>query len=399
MMKKCLQPIVFDLFCGCGGLSLGLEQSGMKIEWANEFWPEAAETYRATHQQTTLFREDASQLLLRLFAKDSSLPRRGDVDILTGGPPCQGFSGFNRHRSHDDPRNSMVEVFLGFVDFLRPRIVLMENVSGMLAMNNGQVVDLLLSTFKGFGYNVRLGVLQAGYYGLPQNRWRVFILASLNNTTLPEFPEPTHIFPRTTLFGATGFRDNVIKPPKERNLFWNPLPTVTVGEAISDLPPMQNGQGTEICDYEREPETVYQNILREGSTKLYDHICTNHGAIMYSRICSIPKLPGAGWLDLPEGLKPKNLVRHGDDRYPNRFGRLHWQGIFNTILTKPYPYWGRVIHPEQDRVLSVRECARAQSFPDWVRFFGKLSDKYKQVGNAVPPFLAKAIGLKIMDAL
>jgi DNA (cytosine-5)-methyltransferase 1 len=162
---------------------------------------------------------------------------------------------------------------------------------------------------------------------------------------------------------------------------------------------MQNGEGTEVSDYESEPESEYQLTLRDGSKKVYDHICTNHGAIMLERMRAIPKHPGAGWLDLPERLKPKNLLRHGDNRYDNRFGRLHWEGTFNTILTKPYPYWGRVIHPEQDRVLSVRECARAQSFPDSVRFSGSLSDKYKQVGNAVPPILAKAIGLKIVRAI
>lgn len=119
---------------------------------------------------------------------------------------------------------------------------------------------------------------------------------------------------------------------------------------------------------------------------------------MLARCSAVPRRPGAGWLDLPEHLKPKNLLRHGDDRYPNRFGRLHWSGTFNTILTQALPYWGRVIHPEQDRVISVRESARAQGFSDAVRFFGPQTHQYAQVGNAVPPPLARAIGIEIMRA-
>ena len=120
---------------------------------------------------------------------------------------------------------------------------------------------------------------------------------------------------------------------------------------------------------------------------------------MLPRICAVPKRPGAGWLDLPEHLKPRNLAKHQDKRYENRFGRLWWSGTFNTIVTRPYPYWGRFIHPEQDRVLSVRECARAQSLPDRMAFSGSLKSKYVQVGNAVPPLLAYAIGKQIMSAM
>ena len=119
---------------------------------------------------------------------------------------------------------------------------------------------------------------------------------------------------------------------------------------------------------------------------------------MYSRCKAIPKKPGAGWLDLPYNLKPKNLLRHGDNRYPNRFGRLHWEGIFNTILTHPFPYWSRIFHPEQNRIISARECARAQGIDDNVLFFGKSTNIYKQIGNAVPPPLAKAIGNEIIKA-
>ena len=120
---------------------------------------------------------------------------------------------------------------------------------------------------------------------------------------------------------------------------------------------------------------------------------------MLDRVYAIPCKPKAGWLDLPEDLKPKNLLRHGDNRYPNRFGRLWWEGIFNTILSEANPYWGRVIHPLQHRVISVRESARAQGIPDCVNFNGKLSKQYRQAGNAVPPPLAELIGREIINAM
>ena len=347
------RPTVFDLFCGCGGLSLGLEQVGMKIQWANDCWADAVQTFRESHPKTVVFDDNAEKLFARLHARDSELPRRGDVDLLAGGPPCQGFSGYNRHRSPEDPRNSLVEVFLDFVDFLKPRFVLMENVPGMLSIDNGMVARSVLGIFNDLGYQADLRVLQAGYYGLPQNRWRVFVLAALKGYCIPSFPLPTHEFYRTTVFGAKSFPSAVMKYPSVGDLFWQPEPMVTVRDAISDLPPIVNGGGTEKCLHIENPQSDYQGSLRNGEKNIYDHICNHHGSKMYERICAVPKRPGAGWLDLPDHLKPKNLVRHGDKRYDNRFGRLHWEGTFNTILTRAYPYWSRVIHPDQDRVLSV----------------------------------------------
>ena len=177
-----------------------------------------------------------------------------------------------------------------------------------------------------------------------------------------------------------------------------PKDTVNVGDAISDLPPIENGSGSERMLYENKPISDYQAMLRNGNNFLFNDVCSKMGPVMMKRIRKVPKRPGAGWLDLPDDLKPKNLIKHGDNRYPNRFGRLHWEGIFNTILTKPEPYWGRVVHPTEDRVISVREVL-TQSFPDNVIFKGRLSEQYKQVGNAVPPLLATAIGHEVVKAL
>jgi DNA (cytosine-5)-methyltransferase 1 len=195
------------------------------------------------------------------------------------------------------------------------------------------------------------------------------------------------------------FRDNVIKPPVSGlDLFHQIAPHVTVADAISDLPLIENGCGEDESIYGVAPNSIYQSNLRNNCQKVWNHRCNRLGELMLTRCKAVPKRPGAGWLDLPQELKPRNLARHGDKRYDNRFGRLHWEGTFNTILTKVEPYWGRVFHPEQNRVISVRECARAQGFNDSVRFFGSLAECYAQVGNAVPPILGKVIGAKIIEA-
>jgi len=388
-----------DLFAGCGGLSIGLGQAGIDVRWANEIDAYAAETYRKSHPGCTVFEEDVNLLYQRLLDRDRNLPRPGEVDLVAGGPPCQGFSGYNRHRRVKDPRNSLVESFLDVVAHLKPKYVLMENVPGMLSLDKGRVPTLLLAALESLGYEARLGILQAGYYGLPQNRWRVFIVAATSGLTLPTFPLPVHAFPRTTIFGATAFRANVVKPLNSKaDLFWQPAPTVTVGNAISDLPEIPNGGGADECNYASAASCSYQQMLRGNNFAVWNHKCTQLGDLMLERCKAVPKRPGAGWLDLPEHLKPKNLLRHGDDRYPNRFGRLHWQGTFNTILTQALPYWGRVIHPEQDRVISIRESARAQGFSDLVRFFGPQTSCYVQVGNAVPPPLGRALGREFLRA-
>ncbi len=388
-----------DLFAGCGGLTFGLGQAGFDVRWANEIDGHAAETHRQSHPGCTVFEEDVNLLYRRLLDADADLPRPGDVDMVAGGPPCQGFSGYNRHRHGEDTRNSLVESFLDVVAHLKPRYVLMENVPGMLSLDKGRVPALLLAALELLGYQARLGILQAGYYGVPQNRWRVFIVAAAAGSTLPSFPLPVHAFPRSTIFGATAFRTNVIKPPDSgSDLFWQPKPTVTVSDAISELPEIGNGGGADEMPYGSLPRSPFQAEVRRGSMVLHDHRCARLDELMLTRCAAVPRRPGAGWLDLPEHLKPRNLLRHGDDRYANRFGRLHWGGTFNTILTRAMPYWGAVFHPEQDRVISVRESARAQGFPDHVRFAGPLSSRYRQVGNAVPPLLGESLGRAILHA-
>jgi|TARA_Y100000031_G_C8196705_1_gene374056 DNA (cytosine-5)-methyltransferase 1 len=220
--------LAYDFFAGCGGLSKGLENAGVNVLWANESDEHAAQSYRASHPNTEIIVDDANVLLHRFINGSRSLPKPGEVDLVVGGPPCQGFSGFNRNRRLDDPRNSLIETFLGFITYLNPKYVLMENVPGLLSLGNGSALNAILSELKDLDFTTSLGILQAGHYGVPQNRWRVFIWGAKPGHNLPMFPAPTHEFPRKTVFGATSHREFIIKAPVNGDGSLHPLlPTVT----------------------------------------------------------------------------------------------------------------------------------------------------------------------------
>lgn len=226
-----------DLFAGCGGLSLGLKDSGVDVQWANEIDKHAAETYGRNHPGVRLVVDDVETFFQRLRDREAGLPAPGDVDLVAGGPPCQGFSGYNPYGSPDDPRNSLVERFLDVVAYLKPRYVLMENVPGLLAMQRGKVVEAIVAGLASVGFTSRLGIVQCGNFGVPQNRWRVFVWAAAEGTRVPNFPVPTHTFPGRALFGATRFREAIVRPPSNGpSLLWAPEQAVTVGDAIGDLP-------------------------------------------------------------------------------------------------------------------------------------------------------------------
>jgi DNA (cytosine-5)-methyltransferase 1 len=393
-------PTVCDLFAGCGGLTLGFLQAGFRVGWANEIDQAAGSTYELSHPGAIVHREPVEDFFRETAKGSQGYPRTGEVDLLVGGPPCQGFSGYNPRRKKNDPRNTLVDVFLDLVRHLEPKGVLIENVPGMLAFEGGKTPRAILKALSDFGYNTRLMILQAGFYGLPQNRWRVFIAATQKGAELPAPPQPTHRFPRTTIFGATEFRDHVIRPQLEGTLFDDLQPTVTVGDAIRDLPMLQNGGDPNgVREYSGPPASNYAKSLRKRRRSVHNNGCKRLDESNLKRCMALPHNRQVGWLDLPEHLKPANLLRHGDKRYDNRFGRLWWDGTFNTILTQAHPYWGRVFHPTADRVISIRECARAQGFPDSVVFQGGTSAQYMQVGNAVPPPLAKAIATEFLKVL
>jgi len=388
---------VLDLFAGCGGLSYGLKNVGFDIQWANEYWEPAAKTFNKIHPKTKVDKEDANKYLNRLLDIDRTLPRNGEVDCIVGGPPCQGFCGINRYRKIDDDRNSLIETFYHIVRYLKPKFVVMENVTGILTLEKGVAIKRLISALENEGYNIKLWILQAGCFGVPQNRWRVFVVGAVKGIKLPHQPEPIHIFPRTTIIDIGKFKDYVVPPPLQNTLFKTYLDQVTIYDGIGDLPVINNGEKY-VGKYTKSATTPYQKIMRRNSNEVVDHEVVKMGELNLERVKHIKTGPSSGWTDLPQHLKPNNLVRVGEKRYRHRFGRLYWEGRFNTILQAPHPYWGRVIHPEQNRLISIRESARAQGFPDKIHFQGTLREKYRQIGNAVPPPLGRILGWTIRQA-
>jgi DNA (cytosine-5)-methyltransferase 1 len=388
----------FDMFAGCGGLSQGLRLAGWEEASALELDKAAVNVFRSNFPSTNIECMDARDFTRSLLSGQLSDETYRNIDLVCGGPPCQGFSNFNRFRSPSDTRNDLVSYFLESAFALQPKAILMENVPGLLSMDDGNVAKGLMTALEKNGYHASLNVLQAGGYGVPQNRWRVFIVGIRSEFGRFVAPNPSFAFPKMPLWGATQWRSSVIAPGREVDLLnkqWS-----TVQDAISDLPDLENGGALTKGKYKSKPSGWYQEYLRQGSPKFVENHQTKLlGALQLERVQNVPHKPMAGWWDLPDHLKPENLKRHGDKRYENRFGRLWWEGTFNTILTDAHLYWSRVIHPVNDRIISVRESARAQSFPDAFKFVGSMSEQYRMIGNAVPPLLAKAIGERIANTI
>jgi DNA (cytosine-5)-methyltransferase 1 len=315
------RPQCLDLFAGCGGLSLGLLDAGFDISNAVELNEHAARTYALNHPETDVHVLDAYAFADQVRSGEITIC--GKVDLVCGGPPCQGFSGYNRFRTAGDKRNELVSALFDVVGVVRPRAVLIENVVGILSTGGRDTANLLLEALRSLEYKASLHILQAGGYGVPQNRWRVFLVGTAPK--VPDFrpPEPTHCFPRMPMWGATSWRENTIHPidPGDRR-FEMSVPLTTVWDAISDLPRLRNGECLAPGAYPTEPLSEYQRTLRAGASALVNHETKTLGTVQLDRVRHIPKKPGSGWNDLPEHLKPLNLVRQGHGTYDNRFGRL-----------------------------------------------------------------------------
>uniref|UniRef100_A0A8D2KV02 DNA (cytosine-5)-methyltransferase n=1 Tax=Varanus komodoensis TaxID=61221 RepID=A0A8D2KV02_VARKO len=449
-----------DVFSGCGGLSEGFHQAEVsETLWAIEMWEPAAQAFRLNNPGTTVFTEDCNILLKLVMSGEKTnslgqkLPQKGDVEMLCGGPPCQGFSGMNRFnsRTYSKFKNSLVVSFLSYCDYYRPRFFLLENVRNFVSFKRSMVLKLTLRCLVRMGYQCTFGVLQAGQYGVAQTRRRAIVLAAAPGEKLPLFPEPLHVFaPRVCQLSVVvddkKFVSNITRT------YSGPFRTITVRDTMSDLPEIRNGASALEISYNGEPQSWFQRQIRGSQYQpiLRDHICKDMSALVAARMRHIPLAPGSDWRDLPnfevrlsDGTMTRKLrYTHHDkkngrsstgalrgvcscaegkqcdpaDRQFNTlipwclphtgnrhnhwaglYGRLEWDGFFSTTVTNPEPMGkqGRVLHPEQHRVVSVRECARSQGFPDTYRLFGNVLDKHRQVGNAVPPPLAKAIGLEI----
>lgn len=364
--------IAYDFFAGAGGLSESLHLAGVKVLFANEIDRWAKMTYEQNHPNTAFECSDITNLTPDLINKKIEeklgiIP--GEVDIMAGGPPCQGFSIIGQ-RNIDDPRNRLFHQFLRLVEQIRPKVFIMENVFGLLSMQNGAVKDEIIEAFTQAGYVVsEPKVLTAADFGVPQIRRRVFFLGirnDLSNTPLL-YPKPTHI-------------------PKDLFSVKNSMKKyITVGEAISDLPEsVVESIGTDIGDglpYASKPKSDYQKIMRKNSTIVFNHHTKRLLDTRMERISILAE--GATQVSLPRELQAGG--------HENKYRRLSSRQPSPTLTAHMSKDLSDFIHPNYHRPITVREAARLQSFPDSYFFVGSEFQQLKQVGNAVPPLLGYAV--------
>ena len=381
---------LIDLFAGAGGLSCGLELAGFKPLFASEIEPVYSTTYRQNHPKTPCFSKDIRDLEASEIISETGL-KKGELDLLAGGPPCQGFSINAPLRSKDDRRNHLFLEFVRIAEALAPKFLLIENVPGIVSFDQGGTVKAICNSLTSIGYTVQYKILFAGHYGIPQLRFRTFFIGSKTGN-FPSWPEPTHYAEARANF--TGAKELCMPLMELMRPKLKPQPKVI--DAISDLPLVLDEK--EGCvEYASKPKSQYQKTLRNCVNTVQNHQASNLSSVNLDRLKFIPQ--GGSWRDIPHDLLPAGMKIAKRSDHTKRYGRLHPDGMCSTILTKCDPHWGSFFHPFEDRVITVREAARIQSFPDRYVFFGNLGEQYKQVGNAVPPLLAKAVGEKIIEAL
>ena len=348
-----MKPTVIDLFAGVGGLSLGFEMEGFDILLANEFDQSIATAYKENHKSTNVVVGDITFLdLSKVFGEYVN-----KIDVVIGGPPCQGFSQKGKRKTINDERNFLFKHYVEVVKFVKPKYFVMENVPNLLTAEKGFFLNEIKGLFKDYGYSIRYGILNAADYGVPQNRRRAIIIGKyLANP--PELPLPC----------------------KQKLTIW---------DAISDLAYLESGEGEFEQEYRNSPKSDYEKKMRKGSKILYNHMATKHSALALERLSLIP--PNAGKEVLPKKHITKSV-------YSGTWSRMKQNDVAVTITTRfDTPSSGKFTHPFLNRAITVREAARLQSFPDTFKFIGSKMSQMKQVGNAVPPLLARKIARVIMN--
>jgi len=347
--------IGIDLFAGAGGMSLGACLAGLKIKVAVEMDSYAANTYIHNHAKVKLLAKD-----IRKVSSTDIKPPRGQFAVF-GGPPCKGFSTSNqRTRSIDNPNNWLFKEFLRIVAATNPDWIVFENVRGILETDGGRFVEAILNSLQKGGYTLTHGLLNAADFGVPQNRFRLFIIGSRH-----------------------GQKINLPSPTQSRH--------VTVEDAIRDLPALSNGASVSRLKYGLTSPSAYAKSMRNDLESCSNHLVTRNAPFILERYRHIPQ--GGNWENIPVHLMGNYTNR--EKCHTGIYHRLHPNQASKVIGNYRK---NMLIHPNYDRGLSVREAARLQSFPDWFEFKGSIGFQQEQVGNAVPPLLAKAVFDAIVNA-
>lgn len=348
---------IIDLFSGAGGFSKGFEYAGFVTKFGFDFDDKALETFSLNHGdgvgiKANLFLSDEIQRVIEMSAA------QGIIGII-GGPPCQGFS-LAGPRREDDPRNKLYFAMIKTAKQLLPKFIVIENVPSLSTLYEGKALKSILEDLRGMNYHVKYSILKASDFGVPQIRRRLFLVAfkDIEHYNRFEFPKPT----------------------TDSNNY------LTVGDAISDLPLLGDAPGSLVSKYTTPPKTDYQKRMRKKTVNLYNHENSKHSEKTIKMLKMIDE--GRNAKSLPEPWK-------SDFNYNDALTRLSYSKPSRTIDTGHRT----IFHPKENRVPSVREAARIQSFPDEFIFCGNKSQQYRQVGNAVPPLLAEAIAKKIREAL
>lgn len=341
---------IIDLFCGCGGLSYGFEMAGFEVSLAIDMWEDAIKTFNHNHKNKVAKCEDIHNLteeFLKDFTKDNEI-----VGII-GGPPCQGFSTVGK-RDVNDPRNHLYTEYCRVVETVKPDFFVIENVKGLLTLSGGAFRQDIHERFEALGYTVEEKVVNAADFGVPQNRQRIFFV---------------------------GIKGKKFQFPKENTEH------LTCADALSDMPKItpENGMA-DVMAYTMEPKTEYQKLMRNDCQGLKNNQITIHSEQTINIISMIKDGGKIG--DLPPEYWN---VR----KYNKAFERMSCNRPSNTVDTGHRNYF----HYSENRIPTARENARLQSFPDKFEFLGTKGSQYKQIGNAVPPLLAKAIADAIKQQL
>lgn len=339
-----------DLFCGCGGLSCGFERAGVNILLGIDNDKMALNVFEHNHKKAKSICGDITELN---YSDIKKVIGDKNIDLIIGGPPCQGMS-LSGPRKFDDPRNKLYLSYIHFVEQIKPKAFVIENVPGLVSLFKGQIKESIIERLTALGYRVKYCILCAADYGVPQNRKRV-IFVGLKDKDF-------------------NF-DSITK--KEM---------VTCEMALSDLPPLINELGEDPDEYETEVQNEYQKIMRENSEKVRNHIAAAHSEKVKHIISLVPD--GGNYKDLPEEyIKSRNF-------------HVAWTRFCSY---KPAPTIDtghrHHFHYKYNRVPTVRECARLQSFPDDFVFEGNKTQQFRQVGNAVPPLMAQAIAEALLKYL